>query len=87
MAENQAFEKEIVGATAGVLTTIYQPAYLVKGLPVDERLMGTLYHHPVFRLLADALLRLVVDFPAAPLNHVADIGLILQHVRDALTGP
>ena len=43
-------------------------------------------HHPVFRLPADTLLGLVVDLPGTFLHHVADVSLVLQHIRDPLAG-
>ena len=84
---DQALEQKVVGAAAGVLAAVHQPTHLVKGLLVNKGLVGALHHNPVLGLLADALLGLVVDLPAASLHHVADISLVLQHIRDPLTGP
>ena len=49
--------------------------------------MSALYHHPVPAFLLDVFFGLVVDLPSAALDHVADVGFILQHIRNAFATP
>ena len=87
VAEDQSFQQEVIGSAPGVLPAVHQHPHLLKGLQVHQRLVGTLHHHPVGRVLLQALLRLVTDLHAAPLHHVADVGLVLEHVGDPLAAP
>ena len=87
MAEDQSFQQEVIGPAPGVPAAVHQHPHLLKGLSVHQRLVGTLHHHPVGWVLLQALLGLVTDLHAAPLYHVADVGLILQHVGDSFTAP
>ena len=87
MAEDQSLEQEVLGPAAGVLPAVHQRPHLVESLPVNDRLVGALHHYPVPAVLLDALLGLVVDLPGAALDHAANVGLILQHIGDALTAP
>ena len=87
MAEDHAFQQKVVGAASGMLAAVDQHPHLVEGLGVDQRLMGTLHDHPVLPILFQALLGFIADFHAAALHHVANIGLVLQHIRNALAAP
>ena len=87
MAEDQSFQQKIIGSAAGVPAAADQQLHLLKGLPVNDRLMGPFHHNPVFRRLLEALFGLIADLDTAPLDHVADVGLIFQHFRDPLAAP
>ena len=64
-----------------------QRPYLVEGLPVNNRLVGALYYHPVPAVLFDALFAFIIDFPCTALHHTPDVSLVLQHIGNALTAP
>ena len=87
VAEDQSFQQEVIGSAPGVLPAVHQHPHLLKGLQVHQRLVGTLHHHPVGRVLLQALLGFIADLHAAPLHHVADVGLVLQHLRDPFAAP
>ena len=87
MAEDQPLEQKIIGSAAGVSAAVDQYPYFVEGLAVDDGLVSALHNDPVLTVLLDALFGLIIDLPGATLNHAADVGLILQHIRDALAGP
>ena len=87
VAEDQPFQQEVIGPAPGVPAAVHQHPHLLKGLSVHQGVVGTLHHHPVGRVLLQALFGLIADLHAAPLYHVADVGLILEHVGDSLTAP
>ena len=87
MTADQSFQQKIVGSASSVLSAIYQHPYLTKGFGVDQRLMSTFHHDPIFSLLMQTLLGLVANLYLPPLHHVADVGLVLQHIRDSLAAP
>ena len=87
VAEDQSLQQKVIGPAPGVPAAVHQHTHLAESFHIHQRLVGALHHHPVGRVLLQALLGLVTDLHAAPLDHVADIGLVLQHVGDPLTAP
>ena len=65
----------------------HQQPHLAEGFGIYQRLVGSLHHNPVFSGLFQTLLGFVTDLHHASLNHISDIGFILQHFRDSLTAP
>ena len=55
VAEDQPFQQKVIGPAPGVLAAAHQQLYFPEGLPVHQRLVGALHHHPVGRGLAQAL--------------------------------
>ena len=49
--------------------------------------MRPFYNHPVLSGLPQTLLGLVADLHRPSLYHVADVGLVLQHLGNALAAP
>ncbi len=70
-----------------MLSAFHQQAHLAKGFGIYQRLMGSFYHNPVFSGLFQTFLRFVTDLHHASLNHIADVGFVLQHLRNPFAGP
>ena len=87
MAEDQALQRKIVGAGTGRFAATDQKLHLFKGFRADHWLMCPCYDHPILWVLPDTLLGFIAELSAAALHHVANIGLVLQHVGNALAAP
>lgn len=86
-AEDEALEREVVGAAARAAAAGYELLHPPEALGVNERLVRALDDGPVLGRQAQALFGLVADPRRAALHHVADVGLVLQRGRDALGAP
>ena len=80
MAEDHAFEQKVIGSASGVLAAVDQHAYFLEGFPINQRLVRSFHHDPVFTVLLQALLGLVADLHRSSLDHVSDVSLILKHI-------
>jgi len=70
-----------------VLAAVDQHPHLLKGFFVNQRLVGVFNYNPVFPILFQTFLGLVADFHRSSLNHIAQVGFVLQHFRNAFAGP
>ena len=70
-----------------MLSAVDQHPYLLKSLFIDQRLMGVFNNHPVLTVLFQTLFGLVADLHSSSLDHIAQVGFVLEHLRDTLTGP
>ena len=87
VAENQALQQKIIGTASGAFAAVHQHPHLAETLSVNQRLMGIFNHNPIITILMQTLLRLVADLHLPPLHHIADVGLILQHIGNTLAAP
>jgi hypothetical protein len=64
-------------ALSGSLAALNEQTDLVKGVPLDNRFVGSVPDDPFFRRQFEAFLGFVIYLTHTPLYHLPDINLVL----------